>query len=215
MPELEFLELWTVNSAAAVVTNEKRIRQLGINFGAPGDRRDADGMLWLEYPIVAGTSPPLPIELESDTRFFRHHSASMMGNEFPWVLASGIVGASEIRVGLSLEGTDQLSKGLAVSHPDDDAEEDESGNVNLSSSDLELVEEAETQLVGIRFNKINLPRNAAIRRAFLQFTCDERSSAPTSLILNAEMAGHSKRFSNDSHELSRRARTRAEVAWES
>ena len=33
------------------------IQRLGINFGAPGDRRDADGTMWLDYPNVGGPSP--------------------------------------------------------------------------------------------------------------------------------------------------------------
>ena len=33
------------------------IKRLGINLGAPGDRKDAQGTLWLEYPSVGGKSP--------------------------------------------------------------------------------------------------------------------------------------------------------------
>ena len=33
------------------------VRRLGINLGAPGDRKADDGTLWLEYPSVGGPSP--------------------------------------------------------------------------------------------------------------------------------------------------------------
>jgi outer membrane protein assembly factor BamB len=99
MPEME---LWTVNTAAAAKSADKLIRNIGINFGAPGDRRDTQGLLWLEYPIVAGTSPPLTIEFNSEARFFRRHPSSMAGHELPWVLASGVKGPTEIRIGLDL-----------------------------------------------------------------------------------------------------------------
>jgi len=210
MPELE---LWTINSAAAVKSKDQRIRKLGINFGAPGDRRDSRGLLWLEYPVVAGPSPPLSVDWNSDVRLFCHHTASMAGCELPWVLSSGLEGATEIRIGLTLGEEFHLSTGIPVSHPDDDAEENEEGKVHLGSSDLELVEDAGSQLVGLRFNHIHLSRNAVVRKAFIQFTCDETSSGPTSLFVNAEKTGNAQRFSSDSHDLSRRPRTAAEVAW--
>ena len=43
MPEAE---LWTFNDRQPEGLSER----IGINLGAPGDRRDADGTLWLEYP---------------------------------------------------------------------------------------------------------------------------------------------------------------------
>ena len=33
------------------------IVRLGLNLGAPGDRQDAEGTLWLDYPSVGGPSP--------------------------------------------------------------------------------------------------------------------------------------------------------------
>ena len=33
------------------------VRRVGINLGAPGDRKADDGTLWLEYPSVGGSSP--------------------------------------------------------------------------------------------------------------------------------------------------------------
>ena len=40
------------------------VRRLAVNFGAPGDRNDAAGQLWLGYPRPAG-SLGLPLELET------------------------------------------------------------------------------------------------------------------------------------------------------
>lgn len=210
MPDLE---MWTVNTAAAVDSHGKEIHKVGINFGAPGDRRGANGLLWIEYPIVAGDSPLLSIELDSTVQVFRHHASTMAGSELPWVLSSGVTGANEIRIGLKLQDEFNLSTGLPVSHVSDDAEENENGEVDLDSSDLELVDDEGIQVVGLRFNKINLSRNAKIKKAYLQFTCDEASTDPTSLIISAQASGDAARFSTDSHDVSLRPRTSAEVAW--
>lgn len=211
MPQME---MWTVNSAAAQVdSSEGPVQRLGINFGAPGDRRDPSGLLWLEYPVVAGESAPLPVEVDSQGRYFRRHGSTMAGLELPWVLSSGVTGAVEILVGLDQTGASSHTPGIVVDHQFDDAEEDETGNIDLSSSDLELVEESDTQLVGVRFNGVNVSSETVIRKAFIQFTCDETSTAKTSLIIAAEKAADARRFTADSHDLSSRERTAAEVAW--
>ncbi len=54
MPELEY---WTTND---FVWNGKRVRRMGINLNAPGDRVAPDGTLWLDFPSVGGRSPDLP-----------------------------------------------------------------------------------------------------------------------------------------------------------
>ncbi|NQV28792.1 MAG: PQQ-binding-like beta-propeller repeat protein [Rhodopirellula sp.] len=100
MPEME---MWTVNIAAAeadVNSADKPVHRLGINFGAPGDRRDPNGLLWLEYPVVAGESPPLAINVDSGGKYFHRHGSTMNGHDLPWVLASGVEGATEIQIGL-------------------------------------------------------------------------------------------------------------------
>ena len=214
MVHMPDLEMWTVNAAAAVESKDKRIRRLGINFGAPGDRRDSQRLLWLEYPFVAGAAPQLSIDVNSDARFYRQHPSSMAGHEMPWVLASGAAGVTEIRLGLTLQDGVRLNAGLPVAHSADDAEENEKGEVSLNSSDLELVEDSGTQLVGLRFNNINLPRNAVVRKAFLQFTCDEPTADPTSLIITAEKSGNARQFRKESHDLSSRSRTESEVDWQ-
>ena len=58
-----------------------------------------------------------------------------------------------------------------VSQNSDDAEENAgSGNMNLGSSDLELISEGGTdQLVGIRFQSIEIPPGATIISAVIEF----------------------------------------------
>ena len=211
MPDVE---LWSVNAAASMQAQGKRLDKLGINFGAPGDRRDDRGVLWIEHPVVAGTSPPVSIELSSEADYFQRHSSTMSGSAAPWVLASGVRGVSDVRIDMKLAGQFDVNNGIPIEHVDDDAEEDENGEVNLKSSDLELVEDSKMQIVGLRFNDVAVDRGTEIRSAHLQFTCDEPSNKLASLIIAAEDTADSAPFSADDHDLSARSRTKAEVTWE-
>jgi outer membrane protein assembly factor BamB len=70
------VEVWTFN---ALRWDGKPVRRVGLNFGAPGDRRDDSGTLWLDWPSTGGPSPDLPLEIEplegaAAPRWFRHHS---------------------------------------------------------------------------------------------------------------------------------------------
>lgn len=210
MPEVE---MWSVNALANQNESDASITSLGINFGAPGDRRDADGVLWLEYPVVAGDSPPVPIRLNPEARFFQQHSSAYSGSSRPWIFASGVENVTELTIQLRMNEPYDLSAGLPVNHADDDAEENENGQVDLSSSDLELVEDGGRQLVGLRFNDISIARGARIEHAYLQFTCDESAGDPTSLLLTTELSPNSARFESVQHDISSRSQSRQEVAW--
>ena len=98
MPEVE---VWTFNSFKV---GEAPVRRLGINLGAPGDRRAKDGTLWLEYPFVGGPSPKVKVwSAPEDIDGFYRHSLRLVG-EWPeghkWVAASGARGLSELTVRL-------------------------------------------------------------------------------------------------------------------
>ncbi len=210
MPEME---TWSIHNTAAKSSHGKMIENLAINFGAPGDRRDADGVLWLEYPVVAGESPPLSIHTNPAAHFFQHHASSLAASDRPWMLASGVEGITDLRIELKLKDEYNLNNGLPVQHVNDDAEEDENGKVNLTSSDLELVEDSGRQVVGMRFNNLNIAHNTPIRSAYIQFTCDEPASQETSLIIAAEDVGNAAAFSDQSHDLTSRSVTSKEVGW--
>ncbi len=94
------VEMWTFFGIKAV---KGPIQRVGINFGAPGDRRADDGTLWLEYPSVGGASPVIDIQTTPDkpTSFRRH--ASQVRGAYNWVAASGIQGVSSVRIALSDE----------------------------------------------------------------------------------------------------------------
>lgn len=211
MPEMD---AWTVSNSTIFVPSSGRLRKLGVNLGAPGDRRDPNGLMWLEYPAVAGDAPNLSLELKGDPQFFQDHPSSMATAALPWVASSGVEGMTNLRMSLKAKPLVTLRTGLPIEHSDDDVQEAPNGSVSLDSTTLALVESGgEQQLVGLRFNGINLGRNADVRSAALQFTCKTPSSEPGELVIQAEAAGNAERFLNVPRNLSSRRLTTGKVVW--
>ena len=108
-----------------------------------------------------------------------------------------------------------------VAHSDDDAEEDISdGSMDITSSDLEMTLEDniwpvpnDDQVVGIRFDNINVPPGAIIDSAHIQFTVDETTSDPTVVIISGEAANNAVKFYSLDYNISQRPQTTAEVTW--
>ena len=96
MPEVE---LWSVDDFAISDGLSGPIKHLGINFGAPGDRRDQEGNLWLEYPVVAGESIDLDFTWNPDAKVLRNHSSRVKESQYSWLFASGLEGVNQLQVG--------------------------------------------------------------------------------------------------------------------
>ncbi len=81
---------------------EARIKRLGINFGAPGDRMTESGTLWLDHPSVGGPSPALSLDVTpQSSTYYYHHSLWVEGGDGrAWVIASGVEAAEKISIDL-------------------------------------------------------------------------------------------------------------------
>ncbi|MFW6169262.1 MAG: PQQ-binding-like beta-propeller repeat protein [Planctomycetota bacterium] len=107
------------NEDWAVFMDQERVdrtRQLGLNFGAPGDRRDEQGLLWLGYPkdrtmfatgAARGEFPqtialPLDLALTPDGGPYRVNADRVVveNTKRPWIAASGIEGIRELALSL-------------------------------------------------------------------------------------------------------------------
>lgn len=128
-----------------------------------------------------------------------------------------------------LDGVSNLAEYLAGTNPTegppiinvpiakgvDDAEESSSGVMTLTSTDLELVNDAGTgagdQIVGLRFH-VPVPPRAIITSANIQFTANEANNEPTLLSISAEAADYAARF--DSNKLSERVLVGTTVLWQ-
>ena len=95
----------------------------------------------------------------------------------------------------------------------DDAEETSTGSVKMTSSDLEMTLDRDTQTVGLRFNAINLDPGTIITEAWIQFTADESSSPATSLTIAGQANGDAATFTTSAFNISSRSRTSATVSW--
>jgi outer membrane protein assembly factor BamB len=92
-------ELWTFQGKAVEVTGP--VRRVGVLLGAPGNRRAADGALWLEHPVAGGPSPRLAVKTDPpQPETFRKHSALVTGDE-PWAFASGAQGLRSLTIPLN------------------------------------------------------------------------------------------------------------------
>lgn len=90
------VEMWTYNAFEA---GPERIKRLGVNFGAPGDHRDENGTLWLDYPSVGGESPDVEIVTEpAEPVCYRYHSQRIAGAGPARVAASGMKGLRHVRI---------------------------------------------------------------------------------------------------------------------
>lgn len=92
----------------------------------------------------------------------------------------------------------------------EDAEESDNGDVDLTSSDLDLGK----HLSGLTFANLGIPLNAFITNATITFTSKGTSSdATTQLLIYGDSESNSICFNDNQNNLSDRVRTNEEQAW--
>ena len=93
-------EQWTAWGTVPAESLAGKIERVGINFGAPGDRKTDDGTLWIGHPSVGGPSPKITVRTEpAAPEMYYHHSVWIEGGEgWPWVAASGCKGLRAVTV---------------------------------------------------------------------------------------------------------------------
>ena len=109
------VEMWTFS---ALSYDGQTVRHVGLNFGAPGDRRGPDGTLWMDVPSVGGSSPDLRLAvLAEDADYVRHHTSRIEGGEYPWVGASSLRADSELIMTLVPPGDFDVANEVAGMPP--------------------------------------------------------------------------------------------------
>ncbi|MFB0553145.1 MAG: hypothetical protein ACETWQ_07505, partial [Phycisphaerae bacterium] len=111
---------------------------------------------------------------------------------------------------------------VRVAAGDDDMEElVADGTHDLGSSDLEITEEGEpanNQLIGLRFNNIDVPQGAIITSAYVQFHVDETDvpgdNRPGTRFLRGEAVDNAATFSDTAFDIASRPTTSAEASWD-
>ncbi len=96
----------------------------------------------------------------------------------------------------------------------DDAEQESFGNVILNSSDIEMVENfGNSTTAGFRFSNINLPSDAVVTNAYLQFVAEEIQIGPANLIIHGESSGNSAPFQMLNQNITNRVTTNNATNW--
>ncbi|MBY5162749.1 Ig-like domain-containing protein [Salsipaludibacter albus] len=102
---------------------------------------------------------------------------------------------------------------IQVSSDTDDAEEAADGTMDRGSSDLEMVQEASVQTVGVRFDGIVVPPGADVTEAWVQFEADETDATPTTLRLAFQDADDPSTFGVVPFDISSRPTLAQTVIW--
>jgi PKD repeat protein len=101
-----------------------------------------------------------------------------------------------------------------VAASSDDAEQRVStASVNLTSSDLELIQDSQDQIVGMRWPRLAIPQGATITAAWIQFVSKEAWSVATNLTIKAQAVDNAAAFTSTSNNVSSRPVTSASVSW--
>ncbi len=108
-----------------------------------------------------------------------------------------------------------LTLDVQVSDSNDDNEERENGTSRIRSSDLEMVDDNGIQMVGIRFQNLQIPAGSTITNAYIQFQTDEASGGTTNLVIKAQNSSNAPAFSTSKFDMAGRSLLGASVNWNS
>ncbi|SEE04015.1 Por secretion system C-terminal sorting domain-containing protein [Tenacibaculum sp. MAR_2010_89] len=104
-----------------------------------------------------------------------------------------------------------------INSGDDDAEQYESsGKMYMNSSDLELVYDGSSkgnQHIGLLFRNLNIPTNATITSAYIQFTTDETNSGNTSLGIKIEDSSNAQNITSQGYNITSRSYYNKTINW--
>ncbi len=117
---------------------------------------------------------------------------------------------------LHVEYTSEVVE-VAVIDGNDDAEEEDDGDMYITSTDLELVRDGSrgNQTIGIRFQDVQVPAGSLITNAYLLFETDETTSEETNVTIRGEAIANAPAFTSSNSDISSRTQTGQFVEWNS
>ena len=129
-------------------------------------------------------------------------------------------GSSEFSLTYDMGGFSPVSQSrVRVNQSSDDAEERNSdGAIDLTSTDLEMVHDNDDgdnvdQLLGMRFQNVEVPAGATILNAYIEFATDETSTEATSVTIRGEAADNPGTFTASTTNISSRTLTTTSADW--
>jgi hypothetical protein len=137
---------------------------------------------------------------------------------FTYTISDGSGGTATGSVSVTVtppQGTQVIE--VAISAGSDDVEETRAtGVVYKDSSDLELINDVEyvgLQTVGLRFDNLDIPPDAVITAAWIEFTVDETDTVATTLTIKAQASDDAPTFTSARFDVSSRPTTTSTVSW--
>lgn len=109
-----------------------------------------------------------------------------------------------------------INQSFSILSSSDDAEEKPTGTAgDLTSSDLEFVmDKTSKQTLGLRFDKLGIPKNAVIRNAYIQFSVDEVTNVdPCNIDIKVEDNSNASTFTEAVGTISNRKTLQDVVKW--
>jgi len=98
---MPWMTYWTNSN---YIWDGSRIRQLGLNLNAPGDRTSDRNILWLEFPNAGGTQSEIPVKIDTVNYFtIRKDPVSITSANTPWISSSAICGVRSLEITLAKE----------------------------------------------------------------------------------------------------------------
>ena len=138
-------------------------------------------------------------------------------------VAIGIDGSTDEAQLIINVGTFTITGTIGVIGGNDDVEETEAGLIYANSSDLEMVYDSYEfvsgtpngfQIIGLRFQNVNIPPGSIINNAYIQFRSDESNDQTVEFLIFAEDAADAVPFSdNPGENVSGRIKLSGSVAW--
>lgn len=132
------------------------------------------------------------------------------------VTDSGNLPASaSVTVQVGPVGSQDVTLSVRVNSPSDDAEErGERGRIVLDSRDLEMaIDRERANAVGMRFTNVQIPKDAGIISAFIQFQVDEPTSDLAFLDITVQEDDDPTTFTTNRFDISLRPRSALSIDW--
>ena len=145
-----------------------------------------------------------------DGSFIYHPDPNFAGTDvFSYTSADG---AEVAQVEIDITPVRTLT--IPITAGADDVEQRADGTMYSNSTDLELVTDGGVQMVGLKFNNIQLAAGAKIVNAYVQFSTDEMSNENTVLTIAGEASANPAAFTSARLNVSSRTRTVASAQWQ-
>lgn len=168
--------VWSVYTAEG---RTRPVQHMALNIGAPGDRRDARGKLWLAYPRPSSRAGlDLPLDLHALSPFgttgsyFQYNSESykVTNTDTPWLFSSGMTGMTRCELPLIDEGQPEATYKVRLYFAGlkGDQSKQRVFDIRLQgktvSKNVDIVEQAnaDLQAVTLEFDDVHVSNNLAI-----------------------------------------------------